>query len=161
MHVKTQTAALEWEGRGLAQVKKEEDELNKAFGSGHKLDVDKLLNKSDKTKMTTVQLFGDQKQCEIAQRCGAFELAGLSLVSPPPPLSLPLSRHLPSLGGQQLFRHPKHRSLYPKCLLLHHHQGWVYMNPAGRRLTAAALAAGTSRALQALLRRGPHDLLTA
>eukprot|EP00884_Botryococcus_braunii_P012232 jgi/Botrbrau1/21009/Bobra.0144s0025.1 len=50
------------------QVKKEEDELNKAFGSGYKIDVDKLLNKPGAAKMTTVQLFGDEKQCETAQR---------------------------------------------------------------------------------------------
>jgi hypothetical protein len=50
------------------QVKKEEDELNKAFGTGYKIDVSKLTSNGKEQKMTTVQLFGDDKQCETAQR---------------------------------------------------------------------------------------------
>lgn len=54
------------------QIKKEENELNRAFGSGPNIDLAKLkaAEKAGEapTRMTTVMLFGDSKAIEIALR---------------------------------------------------------------------------------------------
>ena len=51
------------------QIVKEEDELNKAFGSGPaKLVLPKPADTEEGPKMTKIMIFGNANQCEIAQR---------------------------------------------------------------------------------------------
>ncbi|PNH00179.1 hypothetical protein TSOC_014012, partial [Tetrabaena socialis] len=51
------------------QIKKDEKELNKGWGAGFKLDVEDLMQTGEKEKkMTTIMLFGDEKQIEAAER---------------------------------------------------------------------------------------------
>ena len=51
------------------QIKKEDDELNKGFGLGPKsYALPKARQVGDPVKMTTIMLFGNTKECDIAQR---------------------------------------------------------------------------------------------
>ncbi len=54
----------------LAQILKEEDELNKAFGSGPAKPVLPKPASAEEQgqKMTKIMIFGNSNQCEIAQR---------------------------------------------------------------------------------------------
>ena len=54
----------------MLQVKKEEDALNRGFGTGRDISVllSKLPTKEGEVKMTTVMLFGNAKECEDAVR---------------------------------------------------------------------------------------------
>jgi hypothetical protein len=48
---------------------KEEEELNRAFGSGPKFNVPKPAAKGEgEQKMTKIMIFGNSNQCEVAQR---------------------------------------------------------------------------------------------
>lgn len=48
---------------------KEEEELNRAFGSGPQFNIPKsAANGEAEPKMTKVMIFGNSNQCEIAQR---------------------------------------------------------------------------------------------
>lgn len=53
-----------------AQILKEEDELNKAFGSGPAKPVlpKRASGEEEGQKMTKIMIFGNSNQCEIAQR---------------------------------------------------------------------------------------------
>lgn len=51
------------------QILKEEDELNRAFGSGPVLPKPKVAaNGESEPVMTKIMIFGNANQCEVAQR---------------------------------------------------------------------------------------------
>ncbi len=51
------------------QILKEEEELNKAFGSGPTVPKHKLPSKGDtEPQLTKIMIFGNANQCEVAQR---------------------------------------------------------------------------------------------
>lgn len=54
--------------RARLQIKKEEAELNRAFGAGLKAQLTKPDSEEAGQKLTTIQLFGDSKAVEIAMR---------------------------------------------------------------------------------------------
>lgn len=51
------------------QILKEEEELNRAFGSGPVLPKPKVpINGEAEPQMTKIMIFGNANQCEVAQR---------------------------------------------------------------------------------------------
>ncbi len=51
------------------QISKEEEELNRAFGSGPVLHKPKVTtNGESEPQMTKIMIFGNANQCEVAQR---------------------------------------------------------------------------------------------
>lgn len=52
----------------VLQIKKDATELSKAWGTSVVEDVIKKLEQKGERKMVVVQLFGDAKACETAQR---------------------------------------------------------------------------------------------